>query len=172
MTDKQMALILADMVVLTDSREQRNEHIIEYLDNNNIKHQTEKLDSGDYSFILPNYPELNLDKLVIIEKKNSLDEISQNFTKGRDRFTREFERVPEGTNIHLVIENTTWKKLINGSYRSKLPPNSFMASLLSFSIRYDIKTWFVGKDESAVLIYKILYYELFERLKNMREVEL
>lgn len=168
MTDKEISAILKDMVIITDSREKRNEHILDYFKENNIKYITQKLDSGDYSFYLPNYPELNLDKCSVIEKKNSLDEITQNFTKGRDRFKREFERIPADTTIHLVVEKATWKKLLNGSYRSKLTPKSFMASLLTFANNYDIKVWFAGVDESPTLIYNILYYDLFNKLKEMR----
>lgn len=168
MTDKEMSEVLKDMTIIIDTREKKNQHILDYLKENNIKYIVEKLDSGDYSFYLPNYSHLNIDKCSVIEKKNSLDEISQNFTKGRDRFKREFERIPTGTKIHLLIEKATWKKLLNGSYRSKLSPKSFMASLLTFTNNYDIKVWFAGVDESPTLIYNILYYDLFSKLKEMR----
>ena len=168
MTDKEISNILNDIVIICDTREQKNQHILDYFKENNIKYITQKLDSGDYSFYLPNYPELNLDKCSVIEKKNSLDEITQNFTKGRDRFKREFERIPSGTYTHLIIEKATWKKLLNGSYRSQLTPKSFMASLLTFANNYDIKVWFAGVDESPTLIYNLLYYDLFNKLKEIK----
>lgn len=165
MTDKNLDDIIKDMVVISDSREQKNKHILDYLDSINVPYITEKLNSGDYSFILPHYPHLNLDRKILIEKKNSLDEIAQNFTSGRDRFLREFERVADDETMHLVIEQATWKKLLNGSYRSKFPSKSFMASLLTYSIRYDFKTWFVQPSECGELMYNILKYSLRERLK-------
>lgn len=170
MTDKEIGNILADMVVIVDTREQKNQHILNYLDSIKVKYLMSKLDSADYSFILPHYPELNLDRKFIIEKKNSLDEIAGNFTKGRERFNNEFARIPEGTTTHLVIEEATWKKLLKGSYRSKFPAKSMMASLLTFSIRYKFNVWFVGKSESPELIYNLLHYELFSKLKEMREM--
>lgn len=163
-----MSEILADMTIIVDTREQKNEHILQYLRDNRIPYITQKLDTADYSFILPNYPELNLDKKILIEKKNSLDEIAGNFTKGRERFVREFERVTD-EHMHLLIENATWKKLMKGSYRSKLPPQSFMASLLTWQIRYKCQIWFAGADESPALIHQILKYELMEHLKNFRK---
>lgn len=169
MTDKQMDEILQDMIVIVDTREQKNEHILKFFDDNNIKYKIEKLDTADYSFFLPNYPELDLDKKILVEKKNSLDEIAGNFTKGRERFIREFERVKEDEVIHLLIEGATWKKVLKGSYRSKFPPKSMMASLLTWNIRYDCNVWFVGKDESPTLLYGILRYELLEKLKNIRK---
>lgn len=170
MTDKQMQDILDDMVIIVDTREKKNEHIIKYLTDNKIRYIIKKLDIADYSFELPNFPNLKLDKQFLVEKKNSLDEIVGNFTKDRERFAREFERITS-EKIHLVIEQATWKKLLKGSYRSKFPPKSFMASLLTFSIRYNIKTWFCTEDESPTLIYNLLRYELFEHLKELRKQE-
>jgi ERCC4-type nuclease len=169
LTDKQMMDILSDMVIICDTREQKNQHILDYFKENNIPYIIEKLDTADYSFILPNYPDIKMDKMILIEKKNSLDEIAGNFTKDRERFAREFERV-DGERIHLLIENATFKKLLNGSYRSKFPPKSFLASLLTWNVRYNCPVWFTTPNETGIIIRYILYYELLEHLKGMREV--
>lgn len=169
LTDRKIGEILEDMVVIVDSREKKNEHILKYLNDEGIKWRVEKLDSADYSFVLPNYPQLEADYMILIEKKNSLTEIAGNFTSGRERFIREFERLKPDQQIHLVIETATWKKVANGSYRSQLPPKSMRASLLTFHIRYDCPVWFVEKTESPELIYSLMRYELLEYLKNLRE---
>lgn len=162
-----MGSIIADMVVICDTRERKNDHILTYFKENDIPYVVEKLDTADYSFKLPNYPHLQLDGAILIEKKNSLDEIAGNFTRDRERFEREFERV-DGEHIHLVIEGATWKKLLNHGYRSQFPPKSFMASMLTWNIRYNCPIWFVGIEESPVLIHNLLKYELVEHLKNLR----
>ena len=167
MTDRELNDIIDDMVVIVDTREQKNGHLLKYFDDNGIKWVCKKLDTADYSFELPNYKHLGLDRKILVEKKNSLDEITGNFTTSRDRFQREFERITD-EHLHLVIENTTWKKVVNGSYRSKMHPNSLIASLLSWSVRYGFKVWFVGKDESPMLIYNLLKYELVEALKGVK----
>ena len=113
------------------TQEKSNKHILEYLVENKIPYIVKKLDTADYSFILPNYPELQMDYKVLIEKKNSLDEIIGNFTGERERFKREFERVVD-EKIHLVIEEATWTKVMKGSYRSKVSPQSLRASLLTW----------------------------------------
>ena len=171
MTDKQMNDIINDMVIISDTREQKNQHILDYLVENNIPYKVDKLTTADYTFILPHFPELNLDRKILIEKKNSLDEIAGNFTKDRARFTREFERVQASETIHLVIENATWTKINNASYRSKMPSNSFTASLLTYSIRYNCKVWFAQPKDSPSLIYNLMKYELMERLKEIRKLE-
>jgi len=168
MTDNMCSKILNDMTLICDTREIKNQHIIKYLEENNIKYKIEKLDTADYTFILPNYPEIKADKKFLVEKKNSLDEIAGNFTKDRARFQREFERIGD-SKMHLVIENASWKKLLAGTYRSQLSSKSFMASLLSWSMRYNVPVWFTGVAESPTLIYNILYYELYEYLKKIRD---
>lgn len=167
MTNKQKMDILKDMTIISDTREKKNQHIIDYLVNNKIPYKIEMLSSGDYSFYLPNYPNLNLDRIAIIEKKNSLSELAGNFTSGRERFAREFERVEDGQAVHLVVETATFRKLFNGTYRSSFTPNAYIASLLTWSVRYNIKCWFVETKESPELIYKILYYELNEKLNQL-----
>lgn len=164
-TDKEISNILDDITIIIDTREKKNDHITDIFDEMKVHYRPEKMDSGDYTFELPNYPELGLDGSIVVERKNSLDEISQNFTKHRDRFQREFQRF-EDESVHILIENATWKKLLKGSYRSKLPPKSFVASLITWSIRYDSNVWMVTKAESAVVIYNLIYYGLRERLKD------
>jgi ERCC4-type nuclease len=168
LTDKEIALILGNIIIIVDTREQKNQHILDYFKMNNIQYRIEKLDTGDYSFILPDFTELNFDKKVLIEKKNSIDEIAGNFTKDRPRFQREMERIQDN-HFHLIIENTTFKKMYGQQYRSQLPPKSLIASLLTWSIRYKFKVWFTGKDEIGKLIYDLIYYELMEMLKNLKK---
>ena len=41
------------MIVLVDSREKKNSHILDYFRKQKISFQTEKLEYGDYSFMIP-----------------------------------------------------------------------------------------------------------------------
>ncbi len=41
------------MVILVDSREKKNTHILDYFRKQKISFQTEKLEYGDYSFMIP-----------------------------------------------------------------------------------------------------------------------
>ena len=170
MTDKVRSAILSDIVIIVDTREKKNQHILDYFDANGIPYEVEKLDSADYSFRLPNYQLLGLDKSVLVEKKNSLDEISANFTQNRERFAREFERVEKNQSINLLIENATWTKIFNGSYRSQLSPKSFTASIITWCVRYDTPVWFCKPSESGELLYNIIKYSLYEKLKNFEEM--
>ena len=159
--------ILSDMHIIVDTREQKWNHIKEYLDKNKIPYTQRKLDSGDYSFVLPNYPELDMDEKILIERKANLSEVAGNFTQGRARFERMFERIEDDQKIHLLMETSTWRKIFNGTYRSGFHPNAFKASLLSYSIRYECPVWFAEKKESPEILYKLMYYELNEYLNTL-----
>lgn len=168
MTNAKMLQVFNDIVVLVDTREKKHQHIIDYLEANGIKYRNQKLESGDYSFELPNFTELNLDRTVLIERKNSWDEIIGNFTSNRDRFAREFERIPNGTDMHIVIETATWRTLNNESYRSSMGSTSLLASLLTWQKRYASPVWLTKKDETGKIMYWIIRIGLRERLISMK----
>jgi hypothetical protein len=167
LTEKARMDILKDMVIVHDTREKKNQHIINYFLLEGIKNKKVKLDTGDYSCIFPNYPELGLDYKFLIERKGSLSELAGNFTQGRARFVREFERVEDWQKIHMVVESATWRKLFNGTYHSNFHPNSYKASVFIWNIRYNCPIWFCEKKESPEIIHKILHYEVSEYLKGL-----
>ena len=51
--DKEIATIKKNLVVLIDTREQRNEHIKDFFKDKNINFKVQKLDYGDYSVMIP-----------------------------------------------------------------------------------------------------------------------
>lgn len=168
LTNKEKLDIIQDMVIIVDSRENKWQHIEEYFKKNKIKYRIEKLDVGDYTFELPNYSHLKLDNLFLIERKGSLDELAGNFTKGRERFKREFERMTPNQKIHLLLENFTWRKLLNGSYRSKFSSEAYKMSILTWCIKYDFKVWNVVPKDSGEIIYSILVKELDYALNKLK----
>lgn len=167
MTDKEIGNVMSSMVILVDTREKKNQHILDFFDKNGIKWKSKKLDFADYGVEFPEEYR-HLDNCVVVEKKNGIDEINGNFTTKREQFHAEFKRAnAAGSRIHLVIENATWKKIVNGSYRSKIYPASVVASILTFNAMYDASVWFVGKDESPILIYRLLWYGVRSKLKEI-----
>ena len=154
-----------EMIVVVDTREQKNQHILDYFEENNIQYICEKLDSGDYSFDIVGYPELS--RKYCIEKKNGIDEICNNFTKKREQFKNEFDRAKENNvTMDIVIENTTWKKIYGGKYRSNMLPQALSASIFAFARKYKMNFWFVDKSESPRLIYDLLQSEYKKAIKT------
>lgn len=161
-TEKELAEELNGITVISDTREQRNEHILRFLKEKNIPCASRKLDAGDYSAQLGEY---SLEKDVVIERKRNLDEICGNLTADRDRFEREFMRTKAaGTKVFLIIENSSWDDVYLQNYRSKLSSKSLLASLLAWQVRYNVTVIFCNSANTPKLIYQILYYAAREQL--------
>jgi ERCC4-type nuclease len=168
-TDNEVEKILKNMVLLVDSREKSNQHILEWCSyKNRVETKKIGLPNGDYSCMLKAIPELGIptdlyfhDEFVI-ERKNSLDEISQNFTKNRARFEHEL-----GTHkgkLIIAIEDT-WTNLFQGNYNSSYNRKSFIGSVFAFEHRYDVSFRFLKQEEMGVFIYGEMRYFLREKLK-------
>ena len=173
MTPREMERILETMFLIVDTREQPTEAYYKRLDSVGIPYRRTKLDFGDYScgYLASDGFEVLLDKEIVIERKMSLDEICGNFTKGRDRFAREFERaIKNGAKVHLIVENGNYEKILKGTYRSKLNSNSLLASFLAFADRYNISIHFCKPDTTPTLINKIFYHHI--RNKLMQDLEI
>jgi ERCC4-type nuclease len=168
-TDGEIKKLLASMVVLIDTREQDNGHLIRYFDQKKIPYESKKLDYGDYSVLLPRNEELGVnrdiffDNSVIVERKGSLSELAGNLTKDRTRFESELIRA-KGANIALMIENATYADLVMGRYRSDYNAKSFVATLATYSARYGLDVNFVEKELAGNWIYHRLYYAVREEL--------
>ena len=172
-TDKEIKTLLGSMVVLIDSREQCNDHLLSYFDQKKVKYEVRKLDYADYSCMIPANEELCVQRPLfftescVIERKASLDELASNLTIGRTRFESELLRA-KGANIALMVENATYGDLVRGNYRSKYEAKSFVATLATFSARYGLDVNFVEKELAGNWIYHRLYYAVREELLHGR----
>jgi ERCC4-type nuclease len=161
-SDTEAKKALKDLTVVIDTREQVNQHVIDWLDAKKVQHKTRKLDVGDYSAMLG---DRTLERDVVIEKKNGLDEIAGNFTVDRQRFENEFLRAKAGgTKVFLLIENATWEDIYAHNYLSRLEPKALAASLLTWQTRYGITIIFCRSEGTGRMIYNILYYWAREAL--------
>ena len=162
-TDKEITELLKQMVIIADSREQVNEHVTGYFDKKKIARASRKLDTADYSAMIG---DMTLEHEVVVERKNSLDELASNMVD-RQRLEDEFTRAKaNGLKVFLLIENASWSDIFLHNYRSKYAPNSFIATLCAWQIRYNITVIFCKPSESGQIIYGVLYYAAREALKN------
>lgn len=165
-TEAELTEKLKKLTIIADSREQVNDHLVEWWDQKHIPHITRKLDIGDYSAQID---DLTLEEDIVIERKRNLDEIAVNFSASRERFEREFLRAKaNGTKVFLIIENATWEDIYLHNYRSQLSEKSFIASLMSFQIRFNITILFCAPQNTPRLIYGLLYYAAREQLKRWK----
>lgn len=141
--------LLKSMTILVDTREKenKNDHILGYFDSKKVPWKKQKLDYGDYSFMIPADEELGIprdlyfDKDIIVERKASLDEFAGNLTKERDRIKKELALAPE--NKVLVIENGSYIDMVHGNYRSDYNAKSYYGSYHSLWHEFNIPIMFM-----------------------------
>lgn len=159
--------ILDSMVITIDTREQETSLFKRRVSAFDYPYIKKKLDFGDYSAecICPNGKILSMSEIAAVERKMNLAELANCFCSERKRFQNEFKRAGNaGCHMHLLIEDGSYEKMMNGQYRSQFNPNSFLASWLTWSVRYNIQLHFCKQETTPKLIQNILRYELREYL--------
>lgn len=166
--ERELKELLASIVVITDTREQQNEHITNYFDNKGVKYERRKLDHGDYGVYLPANAEMGImrDMLfpVAIERKNSVDELASTI-RDRTRFENELIRSQQSKFMLLVEDVAGYENIIKGNYRSEYQAKALLASLKSFEIRYNFQSVFIAPHTAGNYIYHHFYYYVREALK-------
>lgn len=108
---------LDTLTVLVDTREQDTPLFRKRMRAVGFPTKRQKLNFGDYSCsIMADGAEIDLSASFAIERKMSLDELAQCYTRGRKRFEREFERAKQaGAKLYLLVEGATWEGALPGS---------------------------------------------------------
>lgn len=166
--------VLQTFSIIADSREQDTPKARRRYNSMGVPVERATLDYGDYTYnaVLPNgMPIYNASERILpavtIERKESLDELAQCFTRSRERFRREFQRAAaNNARIYLIVENANFENLVNGKYRSKFNANAFVGSVTAYMVRYNMGLLFCKEDTSGRLIKEILYRDLKERLER------
>ena len=166
--------VLKTFSVCVDSREQDTAKARRRYEGFNAPYGRATIDYGDYTYnaVLPGGnavydAQKRISPAVSIERKESLDELAQCLTRGRERFEREFKRAMEHrAKMYLICEGGSWEHIIAGRYRTKVAPAAFFNSLTAYMARYGLTVLFCKEDTSGRLISEILYRELKERLEQ------
>lgn len=157
------------MVILTDTREQKNKHITDYFDSMKITHMSRALKTGDYSAFIPRNDELGITRdihlLASIERKNSIDELAQSIGD-RSRFENELIRASRSHFIMIVEDKDGYENLLNHNYRSQYSPKALLGSIKAFEVRYGFTTVFLDKKFTGNYINYHLRGLVGEYLKN------
>lgn len=163
-----MDKLLKSITVLVDTREQdgKHDHILNFFDARSIPWKQMKLDQGDYSFYIPKDEDLGIirdtyfDREIILERKNSLEEISGNLTNERSRIKTEFALAPPRK--VLLIEGGSYKDIALGNYKTQYDKNSFLASIHSIWHEFDIPVMFMP-DKNYTGLFIIDYFRYYLR---------
>lgn len=166
--------ILKSFSVIVDTREQESSRAKARYKALGVDYCKAVLDYGDYTYnlTLPDGRPLHtvpgrVKGLCVVERKQNLDELAMCFTRSRDRFRREFIRASEaGAKVYLLIENASLDMLMAGQYRSRFNRSAFLASLMAWSVRYNMTPVFCDMQNSGALIKEILFRDCKERLER------
>lgn len=170
-TKKERKELLKSLTVLIDTREQKSQHITDYLEDKGITYKSKKLDYGDYSFYLPANEEAGIQRdiyfnnEIAIERKRSLNELSNNFTHDRTQFENELIRSSNEKLILLIEDVRGYSNIIKHNYRTDYKPKSYIGTLHSFRHRYNLEVMFIDPAYSGNFIYYTFFYWLREYLK-------
>lgn len=158
-----------DYAIIYDTREQ-DIFIPQILCKNGIQTIRRKLDTGDYAI---QYRDGYMPP-VVVERKACLDELIGNMldsrkdADGNNRFIRELERSKQqALKVYLLIQDKDYYlKLITGEYRSKVNPKAISGMIISLLAKYpNLHIIAVDRELSPSMVYKVLFYELREKLK-------
>lgn len=150
------------MIVLIDTRE-KDPHIELRLKYLGIPFKKQKLHFGDYSF---EYNGKSYENEIVVERKASIDEIIGNFTKGRERFKKEFQR-SKGCNVILMIEALE-SDIEQHRYRSSMSPSKVKSFIKTWSYKFELKQVFIERSKACEFILR----EFQSYLREKTEVRL
>lgn len=160
-TEKECKQLLSNMVIQVDTREQVNQHILDFFIKNKIQYEEKALKTGDYSLYIKKCPELGImcdwwaDDLTI-EKKSGLDELSGNMKE--ERFFNEIKRTVDMKHKFLIIENGSWEDILAHNYRSQYNEKAFFSQMIKLQTKYNFKIIFT--QNAGFMIYQICRWVL------------
>lgn len=146
-------------MIIVDSREQKWEHIKEYLERNNIEYVVQKLDVGDY--MNTEHPN------IVVDRKANLQEVCTNLQNGKEnihRFMKECRRAKE-QNLEFVvlIEGTNCKELPDvKAWKSKYSKHTgdwLVKQMRTLIYAFEVHWMFCKKNETAKKILELLHYD-------------
>ncbi|PEM36737.1 ERCC4 domain-containing protein [Bacillus pseudomycoides] len=170
-TDTEINKILKTLTVIMDSREKSSMHITDYFRQKDIPMKIKKLDVGDYSFMIPANPEMNIMRDIYfnsyVERKNSVDEICGNLQKDKQQaFINELIR-SQDSNFVLFVEDPKFdENIAQHKYRSRYEPKALKGRLESFKAKYKFEIVPMSQTMIGHNIYHRFYYQAKHYLKT------
>lgn len=144
------------MMIIVDTREKKNTHILAYFDKHGIEYRLQKMDVADYQIEGKNG--------LVIDRKQNLDELAKNLMNRSDhaRFWKEVRRAKEGRIKMIVLcehggQITDIKSVAN--WNSKYSPvtgRNLMEEIYRVHIAYGVEFQFCQKRSTGKRIVEIL----------------
>ena len=146
-------------ILICDTRERKNKHILDYFEKNNQDYIISKLDTGDYMYYK--------DYSTIIDKKDGLKEIAYNLCRQaeHDRVIREIELAQSlgcknfiflvQCNVKSEEDIKKWK-----SPHTKVKGETLLKVLKTFAEHHNVRFIFCEKKKMGQRIIELLNTDL------------
>ena len=141
-------------MLICDSKEKKNEHILRYFDRHGIDYEIRKLDVGDYMFE---------GGTISVDTKRSVDELASNMLNRNDhaRFLREAKRAADsGVKLIVLLETSKYKSIPDlREWRSKysgISGRSLMDAIYKTHIAYGVEFLFWPKISTGRRVIELL----------------
>lgn len=174
LTDSQFKELKKKIVILHQSNEQKNQHILEVWDRYGTRHEERALKTGDYCFKIEKCEELGfpidtyfVDELCI-ERKNSVDELAGCMKS--DAFRYEIRRMAKAKNAYLLVEDDSLTDIIEGNYRSQYNKDAFFRTLITWMNEHNIKILFLPKKYMAKTIAELCLATLKQHIFKVDKI--
>lgn len=166
--------LLKTFEIIVDTREQKTQRAEQRYKSFGVDYYRGTLNYGDYcgNITFQDGTKLydtsaTISAKCVVERKMNLDELAGCFTRGRERFEREFQRAADnGCRVFLLCENGSIEKILKHEYRSRFNPKAFLASVVAWNIRYDMQLIFCSQLTSGTMIKEILYRDIKDRIEK------
>lgn len=155
--------------LISDTREKKNQHVLDYFEAVGIKYEIAKLDFGDYmDAYRPG---------LVIDRKQNIAELAKNVVgKDRGRFVRELERAQAaGSKMVILVEQNRYKDrgkwisvkepidlMLWSSPHTKIRGERVFRSVSSLIHKYGISVRFCDKRTTGRNILRIIYGDSYE----------
>lgn len=145
-------------MLLCDTREKKNQHILSFFYKNNIPYEIKKINTGDY---------LNTENIMVrVERKRSIHELLTNMcSQDKSRFWREIRRSQEeGIKFYILCEHGGQYKSIKdvANYMdkySRVSGRELMERMYAAHIAYGVEFIFCDKRSTGRKILELLKYD-------------
>ena len=158
-------VIMNNFIILTDTRQKSEEHIIKEFDKQGILHIRTGLPSADYMAVrYDNEKGFYLDYSILIDTKKDIEEIASNLCnsenhqrilkeiqKGKDLGAKQFVFLINGGKVKTIEDLQNWT-----SKRTKVKGEVLLKIFKTMSQKYGVKFIIVPKNKIGETIIKLL----------------
>ena len=149
--------------LISDTREKKNQHVLDYFEAVGIKYEIAKLDFGDYMDVYRPY--------ICIDRKQNIAELAKNCTSDKERFKREILRAQAaGCQLVILVEQNRYKDrdkwirvntisdlMLWSSPHTKIRGEKVYRVLASWCANYPLRVKFCDKRNTGRRILEIIY---------------